>query len=138
MPGAAGIGARPDDDLHVLIERRQERHQAFDRELIEPVVFQGRDFRLRDTQQRRDFPLFQLAALQQFIDGQGQARLGLPFGGICVAQVGEDVGGAAGDLAHGASFVSQPMLLTLAGPHSTNVPDPADLGAFNDRRMKGY
>ena len=39
MPVSAGIGARSDDDFHVMIERGQEFHQAFDREL--PAVFQN-------------------------------------------------------------------------------------------------
>ena len=81
MAGFASVGARPDRDFHVLIERGQELHQAFDREVIEAIVFQGRHFGLRNTQQRRDFPLFQLAAFQQFIDGQRQTRFGLPLRG---------------------------------------------------------
>jgi len=80
-PRLASVGARPDHDFHVLIERGQELHQAFDREVIEAIVLQGRNFGLRNAQQRRDFPLFQLAAFQQFIDGQRQARFGLPLRG---------------------------------------------------------
>jgi hypothetical protein len=30
----------PDDDLHVLIERCQERHQPLHREAVEPVIRQ--------------------------------------------------------------------------------------------------
>ena len=41
MPSFAGIGTRSDDDFNILIECSQELHQTLDRELIEPVVFQG-------------------------------------------------------------------------------------------------
>ena len=60
VSGLAGIRARPDHDLHVLIERREKFQQAFD------------------------------GALEQFIDGQRQARLRLPFSGIGLAKIGED------------------------------------------------
>ena len=64
MPGLAGIGARPDHDLHVLIERSEEFHQTFDGKLVEPIIFQGRDFGLRDAEQDGDFALFQLACFE--------------------------------------------------------------------------
>ena len=89
MSGLAGIGARPDHDLHVLIEVGEKFHQAFDGELVEAVVFQGRYFRLRHAEQGADLALCEFARLEQFIDGQRQARLGLPFSGIGIAQIGE-------------------------------------------------
>lgn len=39
-----------DDDLHVLIERRQKRHQPPQRESIELIVCQRRDFRPVDAE----------------------------------------------------------------------------------------
>ena len=41
------------------------------------------------------------------MDGQRKARLGLPFSGIGVAKIGEDVGGSAGDPGHGLPLLSQ-------------------------------
>jgi hypothetical protein len=58
------------------------------------------------TPSKTDFALFQLARLEQFIDGERQARLGLPLGGIGIAQIGEDVGGSAGDFGHGLPLLS--------------------------------
>jgi hypothetical protein len=96
VPGLTAVGARSDHDLDVLIERGQELHQLFDRELIEPVVFERRDLGLGDAEQHRDFPLLQLAASEQIVDGQSQASFDLPFGCIWVAQVVEDIGGCRG------------------------------------------
>ena len=47
-----------DHDVHILIERGQKFHQAFDRELIEPVVFERGHLGLRNAQQTRNLPLF--------------------------------------------------------------------------------
>ena len=41
MSGLAGVGARPDHDLNVLVQCGEKLHQAFDGELIKAVVFQG-------------------------------------------------------------------------------------------------
>ena len=38
MSGLAAIGVRPDHDLHVLIERGEKLHQAFDGEPCKLVV----------------------------------------------------------------------------------------------------
>ena len=68
MSGLAAGGARPDRDLHVLIERGEKLHQAFDGELGKAVAFQGRDFGLRHSEYRGNFALFKLSRLEQFID----------------------------------------------------------------------
>ena len=47
---STGDAARADHDFDILIERGQELHQALDRELIEPVVLERRNFRLRNMQ----------------------------------------------------------------------------------------
>ncbi len=83
-----------------MIECGEKLHQAFDGELVKAVVFQGGDFGLRHAEQGADLALFQFARLEKFIDGQRQARLGLPFSGIGIAQIGEDVGGSPGRLSH--------------------------------------
>ena len=81
-----------------------------DRELVEAVMFESGDLRLRDVQQLTNLALFELARLQQLVDGQRQARLGLPLGGVGQAEVGEDVGRAARDVVvgggHGVALLS--------------------------------
>ena len=101
MSGLAAIGVRPDHDLHVLIEGSEKLHQTFDGKLIEAIVLQGRNLWLRHAEQGGDFALFELPRLEPFVDGQRQARLGLPYSGIGIAQIDEDVGGSAGDPGHG-------------------------------------
>ena len=90
---------RADHDLNVLIESSQKLHQTLDRKLIQPVVLQRRDLRLRHVQQAGDLPLFQLARLQQFVDCQGQTRFGLTFGCVRIAKILEHVVRAPGDVA---------------------------------------
>ena len=106
MSGLTGVGARPDHDLHVLIERDEKLHQAFNRELVKAVVSQGGDFGLRYAEQGANLALFQLARLEQIIHGQRQAGLGLQLSGIGKAQIGEDVGGSAGDPGPGLPLLS--------------------------------
>lgn len=121
MPSLAGVGARPDHDVDILIERGQELHQLFDGELIEPVVYERRDLGLRDAEQRRNFPLFELAVFEQLVDGQCQTRFDLPFGRIGVAQVIEDIGGAARDRVHGDRVWSAKAVSANSMPNKRNM-----------------
>ena len=68
-PTPSGIGARPDHDLDVLIERSQKFHPAFNGELVKAVIFESRDLGLRNAEQGGDFALFELTCLEQFIYG---------------------------------------------------------------------
>jgi predicted XRE-type DNA-binding protein len=100
MANLVGVATGPDHDFYIVIECSQKLHQALDGELIESVVFQRRNFGLRYAEKQGDFALFQLASREQFIDRQCQSSLDLPLGGIFITQVGEDVGGAAGNCVH--------------------------------------
>ena len=86
---------------YVLIERREEFHQAFDGKLVEPIVFQRRGGGLWDAEQGGKFAWFQLACVESFSDREREASLDLPFGGIGLAHVGENVGGTAGNRGQG-------------------------------------
>ena len=53
MSRPALFGARPDHDLHVLIEGGEELHQAFDGKLVKAVVCQcGNTFQTRSTREK--------------------------------------------------------------------------------------
>ena len=47
------LTARANDDLNVLLQRIQEAHQLFDREMIEPIVGERRHFGLGNAQDGR-------------------------------------------------------------------------------------
>jgi len=56
---------------------------------------------LWDAEQGGNFAVFQVACVESFIDREREASLDLPFGGIGIAHVGEDVGGTAGNRGQG-------------------------------------
>lgn len=45
------ISAGPDNNLDILVEKREKPHQSFDRKAIEPVIDQRGDLRLRNAEQ---------------------------------------------------------------------------------------
>ena len=82
MPRAHGRPPWSNHDFDILVQGGQELQQAFNRELIQPVVLQRRDFRLRDVQQLGGLTLLQLARFQQVVvlrwglRGSGELRRG--------------------------------------------------------------
>src|SRR5262245_18261687 len=95
--GLARSRLAADDDLDVLIERRQEVHQAFHGEACQLVVTERRNLGLRNSQHLgciclREFPLF-----KYLIQRIGEAQLGLTLGCVWEPQVGEYVAATAGD-----------------------------------------
>ena len=94
---SSASGLSSNHDLDVLVERRQEVHQAFDGKARLLVVRQRRNLRLRNCQHLGGIALRQLAPVHYLIEGKGEAQLGLSLGGVGKAQIGEHVGGAARD-----------------------------------------
>src|SRR3569833_1680740 len=97
-PPRSMIAARTDNDLDVLVERRQKPHQPLDREAIQPIVGERRNFGLRFAEDFTGIGLPQLARLDQGVDLESKLRLGLAVFGIRVAEIGKHVSGAAADL----------------------------------------
>jgi len=64
----------PDHDLDILIERREQIHQPFDRETRELVVAKSGYFQLRHSEQLGGRRLRQLALQEQLIQGIHQAQ----------------------------------------------------------------
>src|SRR6185503_14348077 len=71
----ARAGLLPNYDLDILIERRQQIHQAFDGEARQLVVTKRRNLWLRDTQHLGRIGLRELARLEHLIQGVGQTQL---------------------------------------------------------------
>ncbi len=69
-------------DLDVLVESRQQVHQAFDGEARQLVVTKRRDLRLRDSQHLGCVGLGELPLFQHLIQRMGEAQLGLALDGI--------------------------------------------------------
>ena len=59
-------------NLHVVVQRRQERHKPLHREAIELVVLQGRYLGLVHLKQRGRSRLGVAAFLKNLIDGVGE------------------------------------------------------------------
>jgi len=78
-----------DDDLNVLVEAREQPHQALHGEALQTKFRKRRDFRLVDAQQLRCLSLREPASVQDFVDRHSQTDLGLPFTGVRKAEVGE-------------------------------------------------
>jgi serine/threonine protein kinase len=95
---SARLRLSSNDDLNVLINGRQERHQPFDgkaRELIPPKC---RHLRLPDAQHLSGFGLRQLPLIQHLIERIGQSEFRLTLDRIRETQIGEDVSRATNDL----------------------------------------
>ena len=90
-------GLSPNHDLDILVERRQQVHQAFDGEARQLVVTKRRDLRLRHSQHLGGIGLRELARFKHLIQRIRQAQLGLTLGGIGKPEIREHVSGATGD-----------------------------------------
>src|SRR6476646_9165210 len=64
-------GLSPDHDLDILVERRQQIHQTFNRKPRQLVVTERGDLRLRHSQRLGRIALRQLAAVQHLIERMG-------------------------------------------------------------------
>ena len=62
----------PDHDLHVLVEGREEGHQAFHREPVQLVVGERRRLRLIDPQSFGGGCLRKLPVANDAVDGMGE------------------------------------------------------------------
>jgi len=93
----ARSGLLPDNDLDVLVQRGQERHQPLNGKPIQLIVSQRGDFWLVDAKLLCRRGLRQATSGNDIIDGMRQAQLRLPLFGIWVAKVGEHIARAAGD-----------------------------------------
>ena len=87
----------PEKNLDILIDGRQQVHQAFDGEAGQLVVAKRGYLRLRQSQHLGGIGLGELAVIQHPIQGIGQAQLGLPLGSVWEPQVGEHVSAAVRD-----------------------------------------
>lgn len=85
------------NDLDVLVERRQQVHQAFDRETRELVVAECGDFRLRHSQHLRGLGLRQLALFDHLIECIRQAQFCLSLGRIRIPNIRKNALAAAND-----------------------------------------
>ena len=65
----------PNHDLDVLVERRQQVHQAFDGEASQLVVSKCGDLRLGHAEHLGRMGLRELARFKRLIQGIGQAQL---------------------------------------------------------------
>ena len=77
---------RADDDFHVAAKRDNEFHQLFDRKSVEPVVGQRGDLGLGHTKQPGCVDLLEALLLDDPVERQREAGLGLAF--ACVGQTG--------------------------------------------------
>ena len=84
-------------DLDILVERRQQVHQAFDGEARQLVVTKRRHLGLRDSQHLGGIGLRELARFKHLIQRIRQAQLGLTLGSVGEPEVGEHVSGATSD-----------------------------------------
>jgi hypothetical protein len=95
--GLPRAGLSPNHDLDVLVDRRQQVHQALDREARQLIVTKGRDLRLRHAQHFGGIGLRELALFKHLIQGISQAQLDLTLGGVWKPEIREHVRGAASD-----------------------------------------
>ena len=65
-------GFSPNHDLDILVERRQQIHQAFEREARQLVVTKRRDLRLGDSQHLGGIGLREPSRFKHLIQGIGQ------------------------------------------------------------------
>ena len=86
-----GLARWPYDDFHVLAERREEVHEAFDGKSAGAVPDQRRDMRLLDAKNLPGFSLLEVAPLDQAVDLQGELGLQRLLFGMRQAEVGEDI-----------------------------------------------
>lgn len=102
-------GLRLDDYLHVLVERRQERHQALHRETVELLAGERRDLRLADAEFLGGGGLAQALPRDQAVDRMGEPQPRLPYVSVRIAEVGKHVAGASRDrLLHLARHLGPP------------------------------
>jgi hypothetical protein len=84
----------PYDDLHVLAERREEVHEAFDGKGAGTVAHQCGNVGLLDAENLSRFRLLEAAALDEAVDLQGKFRFQqLPLR-MRQAKVGENISAA--------------------------------------------
>jgi hypothetical protein len=86
-PCSPGARLPPNHNLDILVERRQQVHQAFHREPRKLVVTECGDLRLRHSQHFGGFGLRQLALFEHLIQRIRQAQFCLPLGGIRIPEV---------------------------------------------------
>lgn len=92
------LEARPDHDLHILVQERQQLHELFHGEFIELVARQRGHARLRDAEDFDGFDLLQLAGGDDLVDRHGEPGLGLPLYGVRQTKIGKDVPRTFGDV----------------------------------------
>ena len=85
--GLPRAGLPPNHNLDILVERRQQIHQAFDRKARQLVVAEGGDLRLRQSQHLGRLGLRERACVHHLIERIGEAQLRITFGGIGKANV---------------------------------------------------
>jgi hypothetical protein len=77
-----GLARWPYDDFHVLPERGEEVHEAFDGKSPGAVAHQCGDMRLLDAENLSGFCLLEAAPLDEAVDlkAGGSRRVAQPFG----------------------------------------------------------
>src|SRR5262249_22122494 len=90
-------GLSPNHDLDILVERRQQVHQAFNGEPCQLVVTKCRDLRLRNSQHLGSITLRQLTRLEHLVQCVRQPQFRLAFSGIWISEILENVRGPASD-----------------------------------------
>jgi len=87
--GFARCGFAADDDIDIAIEGGEEVHEALNGESLQAIIQQCGDFGLVDAQTASCGALGLLPALDDPIDGNGQADFGLFFVGAGQAEIAE-------------------------------------------------
>jgi len=100
------LAAGADGDLNVLAERREELHEASNREVSRAVAHQQRNLRLLHAEDFGDLHLGHAGVLEDGIDLQGELRLEQFLLRIGKAKVCEDVSAALGYAGDGLACFS--------------------------------
>src|SRR6478752_7429577 len=87
----------PNYDLDILVERRQQIHQTFNRKPRQLVVTKRRDLGLCDSQHLGGVGLRKLAHFKHLVQCVGQPQLRLTLGGVGKPEISEHVSTAPSD-----------------------------------------
>jgi hypothetical protein len=79
------------DNFDIAAEGIQETHQTLHGKALQLIIRERRDFRLIDVQQLGSSALRQFPFLDDEIDGDSQANLGVALFGAIQSQIGKDV-----------------------------------------------